>query len=521
MALDRIIEECGRRYLQPVNPGNGEKGKMVLVSSEGEVRKAAKKAREAYSFWSSLDRKQRGRYFQALKHTVVRHSDEIVKLISEENGKVAVECWEEIMVILQMLHYYRQHGFTDAQTFRGTGPLAICKKIKTTTIPSARGKQLGVVGVIPPWNYPFMIPMNVITRSLHYGNTILLKPSEQTPRTGELIQRLADQAWQESGFGKLCASSPIRVVQGDYVVGETMLNLFNERELDFLVFCGSSGVGRKIKQAAVRKDRLELLLGGKDAFVILEDCDLETTIDALVGSSIFNTGQSCSSTERVYVMENIAELVVEEVLARIKRLKVGYDPNDPCLDLGAIMNEHQFNVIMRQLEDAKAKGARVLFGGRRLRGGMYDKGYYLEPTLLVNVNHSMEIMTEETFGPIIPIMTASTEEELLRLANDSKFGLTASVWTKDIRMGEWFAERLEAGNVYVNDVFWTASEPKVHWPGAKESGNDIDEEIPRGDKVIAVTRGNFIDRLSLFWLKKNTPRKLAFIKNLVRFGYLF
>ncbi len=521
MALDRVVEEAGRSYLQPLNPGDGKVGKRVLINNEDEIRAMVEKARRVHDFWSQLSIKQRGRYLRALERLIVKASDTIAKLIGEENGKVAVECWEEILVSLQLLHYYRKRGFSDLRKFKGTDPLSAFKQIETKLPPSSKGQDVGVVGVIVPWNYPLMIPMNIITRSLFYGNAVVLKPSEQTPRTGELIKFLTDQAWRESGFASYCEHSPIQVIQGDHAVGQIMLNLLNEDKLNFLVFCGSSGTGRKLKQAAKHKDRLELLLGGKDAFVVFEDCDLNMTINALVGSCLFNTGQSCSSTERVYVAESVVSVVVSGVLERVKRLRVGYNPDDHSIDLGAIMNRRQFEMIMRQLRDAKAKGAKVLFGGKRLVGGAYDLGYFLEPTVLVNVNHDMDIMTEETFGPIIPIMTAKNERELVRLANDCRFGLTASVWTGDISRGRRVAEKLEAGTVYVNDVFWTASEPKVHWPGAKESGNSIDEARPSEDKVIAVTKGNFIDRLSQFWLKRNTHAKLVLMRTLVKFAFRF
>lgn len=528
MALEKIIEKEERTYLQLINPANGEKifnpvsgktGEDILINNESEVRTIVAQARQSYNFWGSLSKKQRKRYFQTLKHVIAAHTDEIARLIVEENGKPLVEAYEEVMVGLDMLNYYKSKGFASSREFKGTSPVNMCKRIKTTMVPSLRGNHLGVASAIIPWNYPFMIPINVIVRILAYGNTTIIKPSEQVPLCSEMLKYLADKAWEKSGFSKSCKYGPIQIVQGRSPVGKLMVDLLNEEKIDFLIFCGSSDVGRKIKQVTNDKDKLELLLGGKDPFVVLGDCDLDMTLSVVMGACLYNGGQSCSSTERIYVAEKIADAFTKGVLEKIKEIKVGYDPTDPYVDIGPMMNKNQFDVIMDHINDAVAKGAKILFGGKRLTGGIYDKGYYIEPTVLVNVDHSMRIMTEETFGPMIPIMTFETEEEAINLANDSRFGLTASIWTKDIKRGEKLAEKLDVGTAYVNDTFWTASEPKVHWPGAKESGNFIDEKAPFEDKVIAITKGNKIDKASFFWLKKNTPKKLRIIKSLAKYAY--
>lgn len=531
MALEKTINEKGRNYLQLINPANGKKifnpvsgktGENILINNEKEVRTIVAEARESFNFWGSLTKKERKRFLKTFKHVIAAHADAIAQLIVEESGKPLVEAYEEIMVILDMLNYYQSKGLTDSRKCRGTSPVNMCKRIKTTMVPGLRGKQMGVAAAITPWNYSFMIPLNIGVRSLAYGNTIIIKASEQTPYAAEFIRHLTDKAWEKSGFDKSCEFSPIRIVQGDYTVGKLLVALLNEEMIDFILFCGSSGAGRKVKKTAKDKNKLELLLGGKDPFIILEDCDLDMTAGVVMGACLYNGGQSCSSTERVYVAEKIADTFIKKVLEKAKEMKVGYDPHDPYVDIGPMMNPHQGNIIMDHIQDAEAKGAEILFGGKRLTGGtdgIYDKGYYIEPTVLVNVNHNMKIMTEETFGPMIPIMTFKTEEEAIQLANDSRFGLTASIWTKDIERGEKLAEKIKAGTVYVNDTFWTASEPRVHWPGAKESGNFIDEQAPYKDKVIAVTRGNLIDKASFFWLKKNTPKKLRIIKTLVRYAY--
>lgn len=527
MALEKIIKKKGREYLQLINPANEKKifnpvskmrGDDILINNEQEVRKIVAETREAYKFWKHNTPEKRKRFFRTLKHIIVKHADEIAGLINEEMGKPMVECYEEVMVSLDMLNYYQSKGLATSREFKGTSPANMFKKVKTTEVPSLRGQQLGVSAAITPWNYPFMVHFNIAARSLFYGNALIIKPSEQVPYSAEFIKYLVDKAWEKSGLKKYWEYPPIRVAQGDYRIGKLLIDLLNEEKINFLLFCGSSEIGRKIKQTTNDKDKLELLLGGKDPFIILEDCDLDMAVDVLMGACLYNGGQSCSSTERVYVAESIADVVIEKVLEKVRKIKVGYDPDDPFIDTGPIMNKRQFDIIISHMQDAKSKGAKILFGGK-LTGGIYDLGYYIAPSVLVNVDHSMNIMTEETFGPMIPIMTFKTEEEAVELANDSRFGLTASIWTKDIKRGEKLAERIEAGTVYVNDTFWTASEPKVHWPGAKESGNFIDEQASFEDKVIAITKGNRIDKAGFFWLKKNTIKKQRIIKTLVKQMY--
>lgn len=529
MALEKIVKKNGREYLQLISPANGEKifnpiteitGENILINNEEEVRKIVAESRETFKyFWGRLTQKSKGHYFQTLKHAIVKHADEIAELINKEMGKPLVECYEEVITSLDMLNYYRKKGLSTKREFKGTSPANMFKKIKTTQPPSLRGKKSGVSAAITPWNYPFMVHFSIAARSLFYGNTLIIKPSEQAPYSAEFVKHLAEEAWEKCGFKRFWKFPPIRIIQGNGRVGKLLVDLLNEEKIDFLIFCGSSAVGRKIKHAASDKSKLELLLGGKDPFIILEDCDLDMTIDVLMGACLYNAGQSCSSTERIYVAEGLKDVVIEKVLEKVKEIKVGHDPNDPYIDIGPIMNKRQFDIIMDHIKDAKTRGAKILFGGKRMTGGIYNEGYFIPPTVLVNVDHTMKIMTEETFGPMVPIMTFKTEEEAISLANDSKFGLTASVWTKDIKRGEKLAEQLEAGTAYVNDTFWTASEPKVHWPGAKESGNFIDETPPFEDKVVAITKGTKIDKAGFFWLKKNTPKKLRIIKTLVKYAY--
>lgn len=525
MALKSIVMCDGREYLYLVNPANGEpvsfpgEHGVVPISGRSDISITVEKAKTAHRFWRSLSIKERGRFFRALQKEIIERADLIARLIGEENGKNTAECLEEIIAALQLLQAYRKRGFSSATTFRGTIP-NFCKRIITTIPPATKGKEFGVTAAIMPWNYPFMIPLNILTRCLFYGNVVVLKPSEQVPLCGELIRALAWHAWKRCGYARNCLWSPVQIVQGDYRTGKALVDLLNEGIIDNLLFCGSSEAGKKVKIAVHDKSKLELLLGGKDALIVLEDADLDFAVDVLVGGCLFNTGQSCSSIERVYVAESIAHSLVGKVVAKVKRLHVGYDPTDYTIDLGPVMNKRQFDIIMDHLYDAVSKGATILYGGKRLFGDIYNKGLYLEPTVLVNVTHDMDIMTEETFGPIIPIMVTKDEDELVKLANDSRFGLTASLWTKDMEKAERLARRIEVGTVYVNDVFWTAAEPKVHWPAAKDSGNAVGEVDTSTDKVIAMTRGNVIDRLSLFWLGKNTPAKVRLLKLFVRYGFL-
>ena len=317
-----------------------------------------------------------------------------------------------------------------------------------------RYAPLGVVGVIGPWNYPLTNSFGDSIPAMMAGNAVLLKPSEVTPLTSMLMGEML----RECGLPE----DVYQVVPG---YGETAQAMIDE--VDFVMFTGSTATGKKVMERAARTlTPVSLELGGKDPMIVCADAQLERAANAAVHYSMQNAGQTCTSTERVYVEEPIYDEFVRLVSDRVRELRQSAPGGPGSVDLGAVISPPQADIIERHVNDAVEKGARVLAGG-----GRHDEnGHFFEPTVLVDVDHSMACMREETFGPTVPIMKVRDAEEAVRLANDTPYGLQASVWTKDAAKGERLARRIEAGSVTVNDAMVNYVALELPMGGWKESG---------------------------------------------------
>jgi succinate-semialdehyde dehydrogenase/glutarate-semialdehyde dehydrogenase len=316
-------------------------------------------------------------------------------------------------------------------------------------------RPMGVVGLITPWNFPFSLSVSQTVQALMAGNTVVLKPSEFTPFTGLAIGRLFDEAQLPKGV--------VQVLTGDGSTGAALV----EAGCDKIAFTGSTSSGRQVAEACARQlVPCTLELGGKDPMIVCEDADVERAARAAVFGAFSNAGQSCGSTERVYVIERVAKPFIERVVELTQELRQGPEAVGE-VDVGAIISPAQIDVIDRHVQDAVAKGARVLTGGRR---NPNYQGFFYEPTVLVDVNHDMEIMNEETFGPVLPIQVVPDEEEALRLANSTRYGRTTSVWTRDRTKGREFANRIDAGCGIVNDSVIAHSILESPFGGVGESG---------------------------------------------------
>jgi succinate-semialdehyde dehydrogenase/glutarate-semialdehyde dehydrogenase len=314
-------------------------------------------------------------------------------------------------------------------------------------------QPLGVVGIISPWNYPFSIPMGGVVMGLMAGNAVLLKPSEQTQMVGLKIAELFCAAGLPEGV--------LRVLTGDGATGRALV----QAGIDKIVFTGSVATGRQIAQAAAaRLIPCVLELGGKDAMIVCADAPFERAVNGALWGAFTNCGQACASVERLYVVEAIADRFIAALVEKTRRLRVGADGNR---EIGPLNNPRQLQIVVEHVNDALANGARVLVGGKRLDG---LTGCFYEPTILVNVTSSMRVVREETFGPVLPVTVVKDEAEAIREANNSSFGLLASVWTKDAKRGQQIAEQVEAGTVLINDVMYTHAAAETPWFGVKESG---------------------------------------------------
>ena len=330
-----------------------------------------------------------------------------------------------------------------------TVPLHLMKTKKLRLV----HRPLGVVGIITPWNFPFILSLNPTVQALVAGNAVVLKPSEVTPMTGRLVEELFREAGLPEGL--------VTCVLGDGETGAALV----EAGVDKIAFTGSVRTGRKVAESCGRQlIPCTLELGGKDPMIVCADADLERAAAGAVFGAFANAGQVCVSTERVYVAESIADEFIRKVVEKTAQLRQGPEGES---DVGPMIWPPQLEVVEAHVADAVARGARVLAGGRR--NPRWD-GLYFEPTVLVDVTHDMRVMRDETFGPLLPIMRVRDEAEALRLANDSRYGLNASVWTRDKRKGVELARSIESGCAVVNDCMLTYGIPESPFGGVKESG---------------------------------------------------
>ena len=317
-----------------------------------------------------------------------------------------------------------------------------------------RHEPLGIVLDIPAWNYPLLIAVNVVIPGLLAGNAVLVKHSRLTPLCGDAFVTAVRQT-----------DLPPDLVASIHVGHNTIRRLVDARAVDFISFTGSVEGGREVYRAASSQLLdMGLELGGKDPAFVCEDAPFQFTVENLVDGAFYNAGQSCCAVERIYVMRPLFDKFLDAYVAEVEKYRVG-DPEDPQTTLGPLAQRKAVEFMEFQVSDAIAKGARVLTGGRCL-----DRpGYYFQPTVLANVDHSMSVMMEESFGPVIGIMAVDSEEEAVRLMNDSPYGLTASVWTGDPIGGETLAGRANAGTVFLNRCDYL--DPELAWTGIKDSGH--------------------------------------------------
>jgi acyl-CoA reductase-like NAD-dependent aldehyde dehydrogenase len=440
-----------RQKLQSINPATGELLAEYDPASEADVRAAVARANEAGAGWRNLGVAGRARYLFRLKEILFQRRDEIGALITREAGKPYFESLAaEVAVVLDMLEYFARHA-----------PLFLAPRPVPHQNPAMKFKRgrleyepYGVIGIISPSNYPFSIPCGELVPALVAGNTVVLKASELTPQIGMAIHELLEAAEFPPGVAT--------VLLGDGVTGQSLASA----EIQKLVFTGSVATGKRIQTAAAERLLPTVLeLGGKDAMIVCEDADLDRASSGAVWGAFTNAGQACLSVERLYVVRSAAEEFTRRCVEKTRMLRVG-DGSDPNIEVGPLIRERQVRIVEEHVAEARGKGAEVLTGGKRPP----LPGFFYEPTVLAGVDHGMRIMREETFGPVLPVMAVRDEAEAVALANDSEFGLSASVWTRDRRRGEGLARRLEAGAVMVNDCISYFGICEAPHGGVKASG---------------------------------------------------
>jgi acyl-CoA reductase-like NAD-dependent aldehyde dehydrogenase len=440
------------RRVSSVNPATNEVLREFECASESQVQAAVERARAAQADWAEIGVRKRIAVVREFQHRLHTRKSEIAGAITEEAGKpVAEALTTEVLVVLDTARFLIDNAYRLlADELVPHGNLAA--KLK-------RGRLLrepyGVVGIISPWNYPFSIPAAETLAALVAGNAVVLKPSEFTSLVALELESLLHSAGVPPDV--------FQVVVGDGATGAALLH----SQIGKLLFTGSVATGKRI--AAVAAERLlpvVLELGGKDPMIVLEDADVDVASSAAVWGAFVNAGQACLSVERCYVHRGSYESFVKACVEKTKRLRVGRGM-DRDTDVGPIIHERQLRVVEAQVHDAVARGARVMAGGKRLPElGMN----FYAPTVLMDVSQTMRIMREETFGPVLPVMAFDSDDEAVRLANDSEYGLAASVWTRDSARGDSIARRIRAGTVMVNDVISCFGISEAPHGGVKASG---------------------------------------------------
>lgn len=431
------------------NPVTGQHIGHIPVTSAEQVSRAAERARAAQAGWQALGAQARARLLRKWGDLLWTDQKNVIAVIRRETGKTELGAWEEIASLDINIDYYTR-----------SGPRMLQPRSRRPAIPVRHRarvyyKPYGVVGFITPWNYPLLLTFIDLIPALIAGNCILLKPSEITPYTA----LYAVDLMLEAGIPK----DVVQVVTGAGTTGAALVDV-----VDYISFTGSTATGRKIAvKAAERLIPCSLELGGKDPMIVLNDANLDMAVtEAIVGSVTENCGQACVSTERVYVEAGIYDRFVERLRHYASRLTIG-SGDGLGVQVGSLTNEREVLRAEAQVQDAITKGARLIWGGKRRP----DLGpYFYEPAVLTDVNHSMAVMRDETFGPIIPVMRVQDAAEAIRLANDCEYGLSAAIMTSDLRRGEQLATQLESGDVHINTTHWIFGTPDLPMGGVKNSG---------------------------------------------------
>ena len=439
-----------KRWIETVNPANGKVLRRFRASTRTDVEKSVEKARKAFEKWRELSPAKRAEFLQRAAKILRSRKEKLGRTMTLEMGKTIKESVPEVAKCAWALEYFAENGP------RFLNPEAA----KTDASDSyVAFEPLGVIGSIMPWNFPLWQCVRFAAPSLMVGNTAVFKPSSVTPQSGLELEEVFDSTGVPPGT--------FNVVLGSSEVASYLI----EANTTAISFTGSVPAGQDVaEQASSRLKKVVLELGGSDPFIVLDGADVEAASTGAVAGRFINNGQSCICAKRFFVARKIADEFLDRFTSKTKSLKVG-DPLSPETDVGPLVREESLHKLDRQVKDSIKMGAKVQLGGERLK----RKGFFYAPTILTEVEPAMPVMKEETFGPAAPVMIVKDDDEAVRYANNSEFGLGSSVWSRDIRRAEKVARQIAAGMVTVNNI--VVSDPRMPFGGVKESG--IGRELSR------------------------------------------
>jgi succinate-semialdehyde dehydrogenase/glutarate-semialdehyde dehydrogenase len=451
-SIVRNLDVDGPRSIASYNPATEEEIATVSALDGDGAVDAVRAAKEAFPGWAATPVAERQRIIGRWLEIMLDEAEDLARLVSTEGGKPVSEArLVDVFPGLESLSYYSKH-LNEMLAFRRVKPNQV---LFAHWQAGYRFDPLGVVAIITPWNYPVTIPMGEIVPAIGAGNTVVFKPASATVLTGLMIGDMARRAGLPPGVLNTVA-----------LPGSATDALLDHSDVAKVLFTGSVEVGRHVgRRCAERIIPAQLELGGKDAAVVAADAEIERTARGLVWAAFVNTGQTCASVERVYVERTIFDRLLKRIVELTNELKIG-DPSLPDTDMGPLTTKGQLDIVTRQVEEALAAGAQALTGGERPDG----PGFFYPPTVIVDVDDDMELMREETFGPVMPVIPVDSLEEGIRRANDSSFGLTASGWTRSKTTAARLQRELDAGTVTINDHLVTAGEVTGSWGGVRDSG---------------------------------------------------
>jgi acyl-CoA reductase-like NAD-dependent aldehyde dehydrogenase len=454
MSSTAALDEKTTKRTECRNPATGEVTGHSPLDNVETVQSAIERARAAQSEWANLPVYERCRSLRVVRDLIVDGADELAEIISADTGKTRIDAMAaEVLPAAIALDYYTKQAYRFLKDRR----LKAARFLLGNKRSMVRRVPFGVVGIISPWNYPFAIPFSEVVMALLAGNGVVLKVATQTQMVGRALESLFQEA-----------DLPDGLFAHVNLPGRLAGDAFLEGGVNKLFFTGSVPVGKQLMaKAAETLTPVVLELGGNDPMLVCPDANLDRAAGGAVWAGMHNAGQSCGGVERIYVHADVYDAFLDRLGELVKSLRIGPDDGNDDVDIGAVTTAQQAETIRQHIEAALADGAQISAQAECPEGGA---GRFIGPTVLVNVNHSMQVMREETFGPVVGVMKVTDMQEAVRLANDLDLGLTASVWSRDKRAAEALARQLQAGVVTINDHLMSHGLPETPWGGFKQSG---------------------------------------------------